>query len=202
MVTMSRKQRRTMQRWETETRTWAKSEAQRLTQALGSGACLSRRANANGLLLVAGEELWAEGYCRYAQSGDPRFLPWTVTSQRLIGQLPSGKLVGPGWRDVLAVRSNLVAGSEWLAVDTADLLFVLNGPAVAPLAVAAICATQGRAALARHPDLAPLRWSPVVNKLSRRVHPVAALGPGTPDPVLVRLQELRSDDRPSEFIDV
>jgi hypothetical protein len=200
---MTRKQRRTMQRWEVETRASAKSEAQYLTQALGSRACLPRLANFNGVLLAKGEELWAEGWVRYAQSGDAQYRAWTVTNHRLLGQLTNGKLVGPGWGDVIAVRVNLVAGSECLNVDTSNLLFTLTGPGVAPLAVAAICATQGRASLATHPDLAPLRWAPVTNKLSRRVHPVAALGPGTPDPVLTKLHELRSEDgHPADFIDV
>jgi hypothetical protein len=199
---MSRKQRRTMQRWETEARDRAKIEAQYLTHVLGTGQMLPIRPRTLGVVLGAGEEIWSEEWVRYFQSGDAQYQPWTVTNHRLLGRLPNGKLVGPAWRDVIAVRSHLVAGSEWLTVDTSTFLFTLTGPCVPPMAVASICATQGRAVLATHPDLAPLRWSPVINKLSRRVHPVAALGPGTPDPVLVRLQELRSDDRPSEFIDV
>jgi hypothetical protein len=94
----------------------------------------------------------------------PPVRPWLITDNRLVGRLADDKLYGWRWQHLTGCRVGLQFGLEVVTLDTWDgIPLAWAGPAVAPLAVAAIYKLYGPTALLDHPGLAPLRSSPNSN---------------------------------------
>lgn len=105
-------------------------------------------------------------------------LDWLISNQRLAARQPDGAVVSIYWSAIEAVSVDLAR--ECVVLDAADGYHgVLTGPAVGPIAVAAIASCHGRQALLDHPALETLRTRP------RRVGPTpkAVGGPWRPQPV-------------------
>jgi hypothetical protein len=91
----------------------------------------------------------------------PPIRPWLITNHRIIGRLGDDKLYGWRWQHFTGCRVDLEPGREFVALDAWDgIPLSWAGPAVAPLAVAAIFRLYGPAALLDHPGLPRLRSSP------------------------------------------
>ena len=86
-------------------------------------------------------------------------LDWLITNQRLAAREPSGEVISISWAAIHAVSIDLAGDAVLL--DAADGYHgELRGPAVAPVAVAAIGYCLGPRALLDHPALAALRAQP------------------------------------------
>jgi hypothetical protein len=89
---------------------------------------------------------------------EPAVRPWLVTSDRVVGRLADDRLYGYRWEQAVGARVDLTAGSEVVMLDIdGEPKLVWSGPAVAPLAVAAIFRFYGPIGVIEHPGLAPLR---------------------------------------------
>jgi hypothetical protein len=124
-----------------------------------------------GVVLDSDELVLVEIPARFLNEGPPAtetpvtwrppILPWLITSHRIVGRLGNDRLYGWRWQQFTGCRVDLQPGTEFVAVDASDgIPLSWVGPAVAPLAVAAIFRLYGPAALLDHPGLAPLRPSP------------------------------------------
>jgi hypothetical protein len=90
--------------------------------------------------------------------------PWLITDSRIVGRLGDDRVYGWRWQHLTGIRVNLCIRHEVVSLDTWDgLPLTWAGPAVAPLAVAAIYKLYGPAALLDHPGLAVLRAEPQFN---------------------------------------
>lgn len=97
---------------------------------------------------------------------------WAITSQRLVERDPSGALVSLYWSGCTGVLVDLAAGRvQFDCIDGRRRAF--TGPAVAPIAVAAVAHLHGPQALLDHPALAPLRAP--APKFAAPRQPVAAI---------------------------
>ncbi|WAX55111.1 hypothetical protein M6B22_11120 [Jatrophihabitans cynanchi] len=86
-------------------------------------------------------------------------LEWLITNQRLVAREPTGEVISIYWTAIEAVGIDLTA--EVVVLDGADGYHgELRGPAIAPVAVAAIGCCHGPYALLDHPALAALRAQP------------------------------------------
>jgi hypothetical protein len=84
-------------------------------------------------------------------------IDWLITSQRIVGRQPaSSELISVWWSGLAAVEVDLHHDRLTLN-DNNGWTGQLAGPAVSPIAVAAVGMCHGPEALAIHPDLAPLR---------------------------------------------
>jgi len=94
-------------------------------------------------------------------------LDWLITNHRLGARQPDGHVVSIWWRAVEAVIVDLMR--EIVVLDGTDGYHgELRGPAIAPIAVAAIAACHGPQALLYHPALEPLRDRPHAGATPRR----------------------------------
>jgi hypothetical protein len=90
----------------------------------------------------------------------PPIRPWLITNHRIVGRLGDDRLYGWRWQEFTGCRVDLQPAREFVAIDAPDgIPLCWVGPAVAPLAVAAIFRLYGPAALLDHPGLARLRRS-------------------------------------------
>ncbi len=162
-------ERRQQARRERKAGDFAIEQARRLAMSLFHGTPIEARPYSSGLVLGAGEVLWAETWarCSWDQSPyarrDPSRLPltgWVVTSWRLSGRLSTGRTVDLPWGQMTHVRVDMSRGKEWLALDGWGTSAVYYGIGIAPLAVAAVCRAYGPLALLEHPGLARLRVGP------------------------------------------
>jgi hypothetical protein len=81
-----------------------------------------------------------------------------VTSDRVVGRLADHRLYGYRWEHAVGARVDLTHGSEVVALDIdSGPALVWSGPAVAPLAVAAVFRLYGPIGVIEHPGLATLR---------------------------------------------
>jgi len=169
--TGSRKDVRAITKWERRNKDAYVEQARNLAMSLCHRTPVAVRPYALGLALLPGESVWAEAWARCSldrlpTTPDPSQLPlslWLATNCRIVGRLASGALVGWGWGDVVAYRTDLQSGIEWLQIDLRDNApVVLYGPGVAPLAVAVVAHVHGIFALLEHPGLAPLRVQPMM----------------------------------------
>lgn len=113
---------------------------------------------------------------RWRDHGD---IDWLLTSARIVGRAPaSGELIPIWWAGLSGVQVDLDA--EVVSFDAANgWRALITGPGVAPIAVAAVAACHGPAALAGHPGFACLRDRASVPGAPLGPEP-PALGPGEP----------------------
>lgn len=80
---------------------------------------------------------------------------------RVVGPLADDRLHGYRWDNAVGARVDLTPGRESVAVDIeGQPTLIWSGPAVAPMAIAAVSCLYGRLAMIEHPGLASLRVSP------------------------------------------
>ncbi len=83
---------------------------------------------------------------------------WLVTSGRVVGRLADDRLHGYRWERAVGARVDLTPGREVVSLDIeSEPRLIWTGPAVAPLAVAAVFHLYGALAMVDHPGPAPLR---------------------------------------------
>lgn len=162
-----RRARRRQAAWEARTRTWALATGRSLALELHHDHPLPVRPYTVGLVLWDDEQPWVEVPVTCSadtpiQIRDSRTLlqptPWLITSQRLAGRLHPDILRWWTWEQMIGVQIDLRPGQERVCLDIDGSKPVyFCGPAVAPLAVAAVYRLHGPMALVEHPGLAPLR---------------------------------------------
>jgi hypothetical protein len=104
-------------------------------------------------------------------------IDWLITSLRLVGRTrPDGELISIWWSGLAGAQVDL-AGDAVHLDGTNGWRVAMTGPAVAPIAVAAVAACHGPEALLIHPGLGRLRRPATQNETSRSPEPLA-LGPG------------------------
>jgi hypothetical protein len=157
-----------MARWEDEARQWATAKARELALDLYYDRQTAIQPYGVGVVLDAGEKVWAEVPVMFnldlrplvnpGQHAQPCTRPWLVTSSRIVGRLGDHRLQGYRWEKAVGARLDLNPGHEVLSIDIdGEPTLIWFGPAVAPMAVAAVFLLFGAAAMINHPDLAPLR---------------------------------------------
>jgi hypothetical protein len=163
-----RKQRKTLARWEDDTRIWAHETAKDLVMAMVTGQPTAARPYSIGVVLEPGEQVWAECPVRFLQERPvlppagstliPPIRPWLVTSERIVGRLGDDRLYGWRWSQIMGCRIELTSPAERVALDLSDgSCLSWSGPGIAPLSVAAVSRLHGPSALIDHPGLAVLR---------------------------------------------
>ena len=84
-----------------------------------------------------------------------------MTSARLVGRLADDRLHGYRWEKAVGARVDLTPGREVVSLDIdSEPTLIWTGPAVAPMAVAAVFHLYGPLAMIEHPGLATLRITP------------------------------------------
>jgi hypothetical protein len=81
-----------------------------------------------------------------------------VTSYRVVGRLADDRLHGYRWEQAVGVRIDLTLGHEMVTLDVDnEPALMWSGPAITPMAVAALFHLYGPVAMIEHPGLALLR---------------------------------------------
>jgi hypothetical protein len=177
-----RKQRKAIERWSKEMREFAVEDARQLAIDLGAGVPVSCPVMDIGVVLTPGEIVWRQTIARYAVltvtthtewregfGGQARSYdveqrtwrdwggaPWWVTSQRIVGRVLDGELLGLWWGRFTGCLVDL--GSERVVLDGPDgWRYAFSGPCVPVIAVAAVAHLHGVHSLVSHPSLDPLR---------------------------------------------
>ena len=92
------------------------------------------------------------------EHAQPAVRSWLVTSARVVGRLADDRLHGYRWEKAVGVRVDLTPGREVVSLDIdSEPTLIWTGPAVAPMAVAAVFHLYGPLAMIQHPGLAALR---------------------------------------------
>jgi hypothetical protein len=163
-----RKQTRALTRWSEEARQWATAAGRALALDLYYNRESNLRPYDVGVVLGAGESVWAETPLRFnldwtcprvdGKTIEPAVRPWLVTSDRVVGRLADDHLYGYRWEQAGGARVDLTVGRETVALDIdSEPALMWSGPAVAPLAVAAVFRLYGPIGVIEHPGLATLR---------------------------------------------
>jgi hypothetical protein len=163
-----RRDAKALARWEEETRQWATATARNLALDLFYDRQTPIQPYGVGVVLDNGEEVWAELPARFnldwaplvkpGYHAGPAFRSWLVTSNRVVGRLNDDRLHGYRWEIVVGARVDLAPGHEVVSLDIdSEPPLIWRGPAVAPMAVAAVFHLYGSLAMIQHPGLAPLR---------------------------------------------
>lgn len=163
-----RKDAKAMARWEDEARQWATAKARDLVLDLYYNRQTATQPYGVGVVLDAGEKVWAEvpvmfnldrrPLVRPGEHAQSYVRPWLVTSGRIVGRLGDQRLQGYRWKNAVGARIDLNPGHEVVSLDIdGEPTLTWFGPAVAPLGVAAVFLLYGAAAMIDHPGLAPLR---------------------------------------------
>ena len=153
---------RALAAWADQTRAEATSHACELALIIATGGEHAANAYHIGAVLDDGEIVWGRGASQFRSSAKDEpwlergYAQWAITSHRLIGRRADGGLEHIPWSAIVGVRVDLPA--EWVALDAGNgWRAVLTGPAIAPIAVAAVAACHGTLAMIDHPGLEPLR---------------------------------------------
>ncbi|MGI8753288.1 MAG: hypothetical protein ACR2MN_13405 [Acidimicrobiales bacterium] len=168
-----RNRAKALARWENDTQTWSTETARRLAVDLYQGRPTAQAPYRIGVVLDHGEVIWAETPMRFdadpparpmfansrqTQPLAPPIRPWLITNARVVGRLGDEQLHGWRWEKITGCRVGLDPGREFVALDLdRQEPLVWRGPAVAPLAIAAVFHLHGPAALVDHPGLGPLK---------------------------------------------
>ena len=164
----TRKQTRALTRWSEEARQWATTAGRVLALDLYLNRESTLRPYDVGVVLGAGEKVWAETPLRFnldwpcprveGKTIEPAVRPWLVTSHRVVGRLGDDRLYGYRWEQAVRARVDLTVGREVVMLDVeGEPALAWSGPAVAPLAVAAVFRLYGPIGMIEHPGLATLR---------------------------------------------
>jgi hypothetical protein len=162
------KQTRALTRWSEEARRWATAAGRAVALDLYYNRESNLRPYVVGVVLDAGENVWAETPLQFnldwtypgtdGQTIGPAVRPWLVTSDRVVGRLADDRLYEYRWEQAVGVRVDLTPDREIVILDTEnEPALVWSGPAVAPLAVAAVFRLYGPIGVIEHPGLATLR---------------------------------------------
>ncbi len=169
--------------WEAAVRLQAYDNARALAVAIAAGTAWTPPPYDLGIVLEPGEIVWHRCPATYRWRGTetwtvqrtsyggrrsvarqvaaPRMFDvgtteWLVTNHRLATRAPDGQVISIYWVAITGLTADLVADA--LALDgEGGFRGELSGPAVAPIAVAAIAACHGPFALLDHPGVAALR---------------------------------------------
>jgi hypothetical protein len=163
-----RKDAKALTRWDNDARQWATASGRDLALDLYYNRETATRPYGVGVVLDPGERVWAEVPVRFNLDWPPLIKPgdlahlsvrtWLVTSARVVGRLADDKLHGYRWERAVGARVDLTPGREVVSLDIEnEPTLIWTGPAVAPLAVAAVFRLYGALAMIDHPGLASLR---------------------------------------------
>jgi hypothetical protein len=163
-----RKNAKSLARWDDEARQWATATGRDLALDLYYNRDTATLPYGVGLVLDAGEKVSAEVPVRFNLDWTPPVKPggdakpvirsWLVTTNRVVGRLADGRLHGYRWEQAVGVRVDLTPGREVVSLDIeSEPTLIWTGPAVAPMAVAAVFHLYGPLAMIQHPGLSPLR---------------------------------------------
>jgi hypothetical protein len=163
-----RKDAKALARWDDEARQWATATGRDLALDLYYNRETATLPYGVGVVLDAGEKVWAEVPVRFnldwippvkpGEHGQPAVRSWLVTSDRIVGRLADDRLHGYRWEKAVGARVDLTSGREVVSLDIdCEPTLLWTGPAVAPMAVAAVFHLYGPLAVIQHPGLAPLR---------------------------------------------
>ena len=84
-----------------------------------------------------------------------------MTSDRVVGRLTDDRLHGYRWERAVGARVDLTPGREVVSLDIeSEPTLIWTGPAVAPMAVAAVFHLYGPIGMIDHPGLVTLRVGP------------------------------------------
>lgn len=181
-----RKQRRAIAAWAAHARETSRHAARELALTIVDGRSAGMQAYDLGIVLNDGETAWHRAPADYWYRGEqswlvqhnsyrgyrstidevhqPCMIPvgmldWLITNERLAARKPDGQVVSIYWSAIEAISIDLAR--EIVVLDGADGYHgELAGPAIAPIAVAAIATCHGPQALLDHPALEPLREPP------------------------------------------
>lgn len=149
----------------------AYSAARELALCIGAGRVTGGAAYGTGIVLAAGEAVWAENVpadwlvhetYTWPNGGTAKqwdrhgVRPWLITDRRLVSRQPDGTLSQVVWAAVTGCRVDL-AGETVIFNAVDGWQGGLSGPNTAVIAVAAVAGLYGVQALTEHPGLAPLR---------------------------------------------
>jgi len=166
-----RKQAKALTSWSEEARQWATAVGRDLALDLYYNRESNLRPYGVGVVLDPGEKVWAEAPVQFnldctlpgkaGQAMEPVVRPWLVTSDRVVGRLADDQLYGYRWERSVGARVDLNPGCEFVRLDIeGEPMLVWSGPAVAPLAVAAVFHLYGPIGVLEHPGLVTLRVGP------------------------------------------
>lgn len=161
-----RKDAKALACWEDEARHWAMATGRDLALDLYYNRETPALPYGVGVVLDPGEKVWAEVPVQFNLDSTPQvnsgqqaplaFRSWVITSERVVGRLGDDRLHGYRWEKAAGVRVDLTRGREALSLDIdREATLKWTGPAVAPMAVAAVFHLYGPLALIEHPGLAP-----------------------------------------------
>ena len=163
-----RRQAKALMRWSEEARQWATAAGRALALDLYFNRESNLRPYEVGVVLEAGEKVLAETPARFnldwiplgkaGQKTEPAARRWLVTSDRIVGRLADDRLYGYRWEYAVGALVELTPGREVVRLDIEDQpTAIWSGPAVAPIAVAAVFHLYGPIGIIEHPGLATLR---------------------------------------------
>jgi hypothetical protein len=163
-----RKNAKALVRWDDEARHWATQTGRELALDLLYGRKTATLPYRVGVVLDPGEKAWAELPVRFnldwvssvnpGEHPRPAIRPWLVTSARCVGRLADDRLHGYRWDQAVGARVDLTPGREFVSLDIdSEPTLTWMGPAVAPMAVAAVFHLYGPLAMIQHPGLAAVR---------------------------------------------
>ncbi|MGO8874055.1 MAG: hypothetical protein ACLQPH_22130 [Acidimicrobiales bacterium] len=166
-----RKDAKALARWREEARKWGTAAGRDLALNLYYNQESIFRAYEVGVVLDPGERVWAEVPVQFnldwtlpgkaGQAIEPAVRPWLVTSDRVVGRLADEQLYGYRWERSVGARVDLTPGFEFVRLDIeGEPTLVWSGPAVAPLAVAAVFQLYGPIGVLEHPGLVTVRVGP------------------------------------------
>jgi hypothetical protein len=123
-----------------------------------------------GVVLDAGEKVWAQVPVRFnldrtppvtpGEHTQPAFRSLLVTTNRVVGRLADDRLHGYRWDKAVGARVDLTPGREVVSLDIdieSEPTLIWTGPAVAPVAVAVVFHLFGSLAMIQRPGLAAVR---------------------------------------------
>jgi hypothetical protein len=166
-----RKDAKALARWDNEARRWATATGRQLALDLYYNRETAALPYGVGVVLDPDEKVWAEVPVRFnldwappekaGQEPQPAVRSWLVTSGRVVGRLTDDRLHGYRWERSVGARVDLTPGREVVRLDIeCEPALVWSGPAVAPLAVAAVFHLYGPIGVLEHPGLVTLRVEP------------------------------------------
>lgn len=189
-----RRQRRALATWAAQTREISSAAARTLALAIVEGRSPGLQAYDLGIVLGDDETAWQRAPADYWWRGEQRWtvqhnshrgyrntindvhqvcmypagmLDWLITNQRLVARKTDGQVISIWWSAIEAISADLEC--EIVVLDGTDGYHgELRGPAIAPIAVAAIAICHGSHALLDHPALEPLRDRHVVDPRGNR----------------------------------
>jgi hypothetical protein len=162
------KDAKALARWNDEARRWATVAGRDLALDLCYNRETANRSYGLGVVLDPGEKVLAEVPVRFnldwtplvkrGEHAQPAVRSWLVTSARVVGRLGDDRLHGYRWDKAVGARVDLTPGREVISLDIdSEPTLTWTGPALAPMAVAAVYHLYGPLAIIEHPGLAAVR---------------------------------------------